>query len=124
MEGEMPPSDRPDDLPGDLRESLRDLIPGYQGPPDPYLRVGASVRRRRTRGRLLVTVASAAGVAVVLVGASLALPPGGEAPAAGPGQPDTVAVPDRPTGSGGEGSRDGAFPPDPTAPRFVVARGD
>lgn len=51
--------------PGDLRESLRDLIPDYRGPADPFLRVGASIRRRRRRTRTWLTVGSAATAAAV-----------------------------------------------------------
>jgi hypothetical protein len=48
-----------------LRESLRDLIPGYQPPGDPFARVTVSVRRRRTRRRVLLALASAAGVTAI-----------------------------------------------------------
>jgi hypothetical protein len=43
-----------------IRESLRDLIPGYQGPADPYARVGVAIRRRRSRQRMLIAISSVA----------------------------------------------------------------
>jgi hypothetical protein len=60
----------PDDR---IRESLRDLIPSYQGPADPAARVGAVIRRRRSRQRVLIAVSSTAAVAVILVTVPLAL---------------------------------------------------
>jgi hypothetical protein len=55
-----------DDL---LRESLRDLIPGYRSPGDPLARVTVSIRRRRARRRLLLALGSAASV-VAIAGAA------------------------------------------------------
>lgn len=64
MSGAAPLGDhRPDD---DVGRSLRDLIPGYSGPADPLLRVGASIRRRRTRRRALLAVGSAATAAAMV----------------------------------------------------------
>jgi len=48
-----------------LRESLRDLIPGYRAAGDPFARVTASVRRRRARRRILLALGSAASVALI-----------------------------------------------------------
>ena len=59
------------DEPGEeLRSALRDLLPDYQGPADPFVRVGAAVRRRRrvVRARLAAAGAAAAAVAAVAVG--------------------------------------------------------
>ena len=55
----------------EIRASLRDPLPGYRGPADPMVRVGAAVRRhRRRRGQGWLTVLSAATV----VAAVAALP--------------------------------------------------
>lgn len=48
-----------------IRDSLRDLIPGYQGPADPYTRVGVAIRRRRSRQRVLIAISSVAVLAVL-----------------------------------------------------------
>jgi hypothetical protein len=81
----------PDDR---IRESLRDLIPTYQGPADPYVRVGTTIRRRRARQRVLVAIGSMAAVAAVAVGVPLALGIGGVGrPATGPGVAGGVPVP-------------------------------
>jgi hypothetical protein len=78
-----------------IRESLRDLIPGYQGPADPYTRVGVAVRRRRTRQRMLVAISSATAVAAVLIAVPLAVRArlGGDAPAGGGRRAGGEAVP-------------------------------
>ncbi|MEN3361461.1 MAG: hypothetical protein V7637_5443 [Mycobacteriales bacterium] len=70
-----------------IRDSLRDLIPGYQGPADPYTRVGVAIRRRRSRQRMLVAIGSATAVAAVLIAVPLAVRGrlGGDAPAGGGG---------------------------------------
>jgi hypothetical protein len=93
----------PDDL---IRESLRDLIPAYSGPVDPYARVGATiVRRRRTQRRLITVSAMAAVVAVAIgvpavlrVSGPAAVTPGaatggGPAPGASPGVAGPVPLP-------------------------------
>ena len=49
-----------------VRRTLRDLIPDYQGPPDPLLRVRLSIRRRRSRRRALLAVGSAATAAALV----------------------------------------------------------
>jgi len=66
-----------------IRESLRDLIPGYQGPADPYTRVGVAIRRRRSRQRVLIAISSATAVAAMLIAVPLAVRGrlGGDAPA-------------------------------------------
>jgi hypothetical protein len=99
----------PDDR---IRETLRDLIPGYQGPADPYARVGAVIRRRRSRQRALIMVGSVAAVAVVLFTVPLALrgpglgaagPAGGGAGATSPpagGGAIQPASPGQPVASG------------------------
>jgi len=56
-----------------VRAVLRDLIPDYSGPADPLLRVGASIRRRRSRRRALLAVGSAAAVATLVAGVSAVL---------------------------------------------------
>ncbi|HEX6755135.1 MAG TPA: hypothetical protein VF109_04225 [Mycobacteriales bacterium] len=69
----------------DLREALRDLIPDYRAPADPYLRVGATIRRRRNSRRAWLAAGVAAGAAAaVTVVPALAGPgsPAGIAPAA------------------------------------------
>ena len=70
----------PDDL---IRESLRDLIPTYQGPPDPFVRVGATIRRRRARRRSVAVLGSVACVLAVVAAVPVAtgLFGGGAAPA-------------------------------------------
>jgi hypothetical protein len=91
-----------------LRESLRDLIPDYRPPGDPFTRVSASVRRRRARRRALLAIGSAATVAAIatavptLVG--LARPLSGQ---------DTAG----PAGSGRAQS------PTPPAPSYLVREG-
>lgn len=62
-----------------LRDALRDLIPGYTGPTDPLPRVVASVRRRRARQRALLTAGGAglAAAAVLAAPAMLASTTGG-----------------------------------------------
>ncbi|HVQ90588.1 MAG TPA: hypothetical protein VMU51_06100 [Mycobacteriales bacterium] len=66
-----------------IRESLRDLIPGYQGPADPYTRVGVAIRRRRSRQRVLIAISTMSAVVAVLIAVPLVLRgrPGGDAPA-------------------------------------------
>lgn len=95
-----------DPLDGGVRGTLRDLIPDYSGPPDPLLRVGASIRRRRSRRRALLAVGSAATAAALVAAVPVVLatglpgPQGGGPPAAnGPGpQPSgsTAAPPPPP----------------------------
>ena len=83
---------------GQLRDALRDLIPGYTGPADPLPRVVASVRRRRTRQRVLLAVAgTGTAAAVVLAGPALLLPTGAVTGAGS--APPVPAVP-APTASG------------------------
>jgi hypothetical protein len=93
----------PDDR---IRETLRDLIPGYQGPADPFARVGAVIRRRRSRQRVLIAVSSMAAVAVVLVAVPLALrgpgigSTGAARPPAGRGGAIRPASPGHPVAAG------------------------
>src|SRR5215204_2308761 len=83
---------------GQLRDALRDLIPGYTGAADPLPRVVASVRRRRTRQRVLLAVAgTGTAAAVVLAGPALLLPTGAVTGAGS--APPVPAVP-APTASG------------------------
>jgi hypothetical protein len=68
----------PDDR---IRESLRDLIPSYQGPADPAARVSAVIRRRRSRQRVLIAISSMAAVAAILFTVPLATRGRGAGPA-------------------------------------------
>lgn len=80
-----------DDPGDDLRAALRDLLPDYRGPADPYARVGAVVRRRRRNARrtwLAVGVAGAAAAVAVVP----ALAPGG-AGSLTPGAPRDAGPP-------------------------------
>jgi len=63
-----------------LRDSLRDLIPDYRGPADPFLRVRASIRHRRSRRRAWLTVGSAAAAAALAALAPAVLTRVGSAP--------------------------------------------
>jgi hypothetical protein len=98
----------PDDL---IRESLRDLIPAYSGPPDPYARVGATiVRRRRVHRRLVAASAMAAVVGVaggVPAALRLARPatpasgvPAAGRPSPGAGRPEVPLPPGQVVASG------------------------
>jgi hypothetical protein len=83
----------PDDL---IRESLRDLIPAYSGPPDPYPRVGATIVRRRRVHRRLVAASAMAAVVAVAVGVPALLR------GVAPGRPGAVPAAGAPsTGAGG-----------------------
>jgi hypothetical protein len=82
-----------------LRETLRNLIPRYQAPGDPFTRVTVSVRRRRARRRVLLALGTAASVAAVAVAVpaltDLARPVTGQQ-SAGPGGDDAASRTDRP----------------------------
>jgi hypothetical protein len=101
----------PDDL---IRESLRDLIPAYSGPADPYARVGATIVRRRRVHRRLVAASAMAAVVGVAVGVPallrLARPvtvaPGAPAagrPSTGVGGPEVPLPPGQVVASGAVG---------------------
>ncbi len=105
-----------------LRESLRDLIPDYRPPADPFVRVRGSVRRRRARRRALLVVGSAASVAAIAVAVPAAVD---QARPGSGGHASQAGVAGSPTGSdfpSGSASPTASSSPSP-APVYPVARG-
>ena len=106
---------------GQLRDALRDLIPGYTGPEDPLPRVVASVRRRRTRQRVLLAVGGAGTAAAVMLAGPVLLVPTGDggtrAGSAPPAPAPAVPAPTVPAPTGTPGT------PGPAPQVFPVAEG-
>ncbi len=105
-----------------LRESLRDLIPDYRPPADPFVRVRGSVRRRRARRRALLVVGSAASVAAIAVAVPAAVD---QARPGSGGHASQAGVAGSPTGSdfpSASASPTASSSPSP-APVYPVARG-
>jgi hypothetical protein len=85
---------RPDSA---VRAALCDLIPDYRGPADPLLRVGASIRRRRSRRRALLAIGSAAAAVTLVAGVPAVLTAIGPGPGGRPaGDGSATSGPDAP----------------------------